>query len=524
MDPHASPPSEQLEPADETSPLGQSAEAIELGLVGKTEPRLWTPPRRPLTRETTRGFEVIAFAELIGEPLLPWQQWLVKHALELNPDGTYRFRTVLVLVARQNGKSSVKRILSLWRLHLDGARVVLGIAQDVALAREQMGMCKATIHSSPDLVSEWGGERNVNGDEQFWLQDDNLPPGAPREAYPRYLIRAANRKAGRGLSIDELNIDELREQQNWAAWSAVSKTVMARRYAQIWAMSNAGDEKSVVLNQLRASAIAGLDASLGLFEWSAEDECALDDPEGIAQANPGLGYTVSEAAIWSALGTDPEGVYRTEVLCQHVELLKGAINLTFWKACKQPAIKLPTTGRRVACFEVSEKGHVTLVVAVHGDDGQVTVRTRKAWHSTDQAAEELPGILVGLRPAALAWFPSGPAAGFATMLRPAKKGDKLKVTHDGKTVRIPTVELTGGKVAEACMGLRRLVAAKGINHPDDPLINAHVAAATKKPSADGWRFQRLDDGDIDAAYATAGAVYVALTLPQPARPNIRKVA
>ena len=48
-------------------------------LVGRTEARLWTQPLRPLTRETTRGFEVIEFAEMIGEPLLPWQDWLAKH-------------------------------------------------------------------------------------------------------------------------------------------------------------------------------------------------------------------------------------------------------------------------------------------------------------------------------------------------------------------------------------------------------------------------------------------------------------
>jgi hypothetical protein len=482
------------------------------GLVGKTEPRLWTPPLRPLTRDTTRGFEVIDFAELIGEPLLPWQQWLVKHALELNPDGTYRFRTVLVLVARQNGKSSVKRIVSLWRLYLDGARLVLGTAQDLNLAREQWNMAQETIHASPDLEAEWDVVRRVNGDEWF------------RAAGGRYLIRASNRRAGRGLSVDELNIDELREQQNWDAWSALSKTTMARRLGQTWAMSNAGDDKSIVLNQLRDSALASRDPSLGLFEWSAEDDCPLDDPDGIAQANPGLGYTVSEAAIRSALGTDPETIYRTEVLCQHVDQLKGAVNLAFWKACSQPSIELPAS-RRIACFELSEDGnHATLAIAAIGPDGNATVRIRKAWRSSDQAREELPAILATLKPAALAWFPTGPAGAFAATLRPAKKGDKLKVTSNGRTVRIQTVELAGGKVAEACMGLADLARAKGINHPNDPLLNAHITAAQKKPAADGWRFERRGVGHVDAALAAAGAIHVALTLPTARKPRARAVA
>src|SRR4051812_38762322 len=73
-------------------------------LLGSETPRLWTKPRRPLTPKTTAGYEAIAFAEtVLGLILLPWQRWLLLHMLELNPDGTFRFRTVVILVARQNG-------------------------------------------------------------------------------------------------------------------------------------------------------------------------------------------------------------------------------------------------------------------------------------------------------------------------------------------------------------------------------------------------------------------------------------
>ena len=74
-------------------------------LLGCTEARLYTKPLRPLTRKTSKGWEVIDFARMIGEPLLPWQEWAAIHALELMPGGDdFRFRTVLILVARQNGK------------------------------------------------------------------------------------------------------------------------------------------------------------------------------------------------------------------------------------------------------------------------------------------------------------------------------------------------------------------------------------------------------------------------------------
>jgi hypothetical protein len=154
-------------------------------LIGKTEPRHWTKPLRPLTRLTTRGYEVIDFAEMIGMPLQPWQKFAVIHALELLPDGHYRFRTVLIIVARQNGKSHLKRIVSLWRMYMDGATDILGVAQDLALARKQWNLCQDAVHACPELEEEWEGVRNVNGDEWF------------KASGATYAIKAANEKAPR---------------------------------------------------------------------------------------------------------------------------------------------------------------------------------------------------------------------------------------------------------------------------------------------------------------------------------------
>ena len=45
-------------------------------VLGSEVPRIWTPPLRPLTPETSLGFSAIAFAEdVLLLPLLPWL-WL----------------------------------------------------------------------------------------------------------------------------------------------------------------------------------------------------------------------------------------------------------------------------------------------------------------------------------------------------------------------------------------------------------------------------------------------------------------
>ena len=489
-------------------------------LYGRTEPRLWTRPLRPLTRKTTRGYEIIDFAEMIGEPLLPWQQWAVIHAFELKPDGSYRFRTVLILVARQNGKSHLKRVVSLWRMYMDGARRILGVAQDVALARDQWNMCQESIHDCPDLEEEWGRVRNVNGDEYF------IASGC------RYAIKAANRRAGRGGSNDEVNIDELREQTDWKAWAAVSKTTMARDNGQVWGMSNAGDDESVVLNQLRDTALAGHDDSLCILEWSAVYGCELDDRQAWAQANPGLGYIISESAIQSAL-SDPAEIFRTEVLCQRVRILNSAIDAAAWKDCADPAGTMDGLRDRVgACLDVAPDGqHVTLNVAAKLRTGQVRVEVAGAWKTTDQARAELPMLLARIKPLALGWYPSGPAARLAPVLRPlaAKYNPKRPKPRPG--IPAPWLpengEIAGLKVSEACQAMADLVTGRQVLHPADPLLDAHTEGASKQPSGDGWRFVRRIGGEeahCDAAYAAAGAIQIALTMPEPKRARIRIIS
>jgi hypothetical protein len=524
-----------------------SLRAAPRNLRGKTTPRLFTPPLRQLSRRTSNGYYVADFAEAIGTPLQPWQRWAAIHAMELLPGGEYRFKIVLVIVARQNGKSNLKRAVTLWRMYMQPRCRVLGIAQDLSLARDQWQMCQDTIQEDADLLEEWGGVRNVNGDEKFWLANKAL-----------YAIKAPNRKAGRGGSNDEVNIDELREHQTWKPWAAVSKTTMARPNSQIWCMSNAGDDTSVVLNRLRDRALTGDDPTIGLFEWSGaydddgDSYCAIDDWAQIAQANPVLGSLISAAAIGSSMSNDPPDIYRTEVLCQRVRQIDGAISMIAWGSCSDPGVTMDSLRTRLCCgFDVApDDGHATLAVAARTGDGKIRGEIVKSWPSAMAARAELPAILARIRPCVVTWFPAGPAAALAPiMCNPGGRPVKLEKAGPGRTA---WVELTGADVAKACQGLGNLIKGRQILHNNDPLLKDHLGAATRRKVGDGWVFARRPknpgntapapdpgedpaaadpaaqqaarDGAVDAAYAFAGAVHGALILPEPARARIRLLA
>ena len=217
-------------------------------LVGSEIPRVFTSAAKPLTEATSRGFECIDFAEnVLGLTLMPWQRWFLIHALELLADGTFRFRTLLLLCARQQGKTTLMQVLALWRIYVDRAGLVIGTAQNLTMAEETWDGAVSMAEGIPDLASEVAHVSRVNGDKFMRLTGGE-----------RYRVTTATRRGGRGLSSDLVLLDELREHTDWNAWGAITKTTMARPSPQVLGFSNAGDFRSIVLASLRDKALLTL--------------------------------------------------------------------------------------------------------------------------------------------------------------------------------------------------------------------------------------------------------------------------
>jgi hypothetical protein len=453
-----------------------------VAVIGRRMPRLYTEPLRALTAATSAGFGLIEFAKKLDRPLLPWQEEAAIRALELNADGSFRFKTVLILVGRQSGKTHLLKLLAFWRMWVDEARLVLGAAQSLDIAKEAWsGTVELAEELLPMVVEK---VRYANGEQCLTLTN-----GA------RYRISATTRGAGRGLSVDLLVLDEIREQRDWASWAALSKTVMARPRGQIICISNAGDDESVVLNSLRDAALAGRDPTLGLFEWSAPEGCALDDPEMWSYSVPALGHTITEAAIRSSMATDPPNVFRTEVLCQHVSSLSAALDQSGWAAGADPAGSIAPHRKNLAAgLDVSlDGGHVSLVAAAPIGGGKYRVEPIAAWASLAEAQTALPGLLERLKPVGLAWFPSGPANALAPFLK-----------------ALPYArELTGSDVTAACMGLADAVRAGLVMHNAAAVLDSQVATVGKTGQGDLFRFTRRGGGSCSAVYALAGALHLA---------------
>ena len=497
-----------------------SALPVAVPVFGSTTPRLWTPPLITgdpgpcgcgcaLTPETSYGFDVDDFArDVIGTPLDPWQRFLVIHAGELLPDGRPRFRQVLVLISRQQGKTHLGVVLTLYWLFVEQQKLVLGTSTIRDTAKESWRAAVATAEGSEWLAPLMGKPRSANGEETL----ETL-------AGCRYRIAASNRRGGRGMTINRLILDELREHLTNEAVDAAIPATNAVWDAQIYAFTNQGGDDSVVLHAWREAALAFIrdgegDRRLGMFEWSAPDGADPTDPAALLQSNPSCGIRtdlemlIGQGARAKAAGGAELASFRTEILCQRVNLLEPAIDPDRWLDCAddEPPNLAEHRGRVALCLDVSlDETHATLVAAAELDS-VVHVEVVKQWDDMATAMLELPGIVEKVRPAKFGWFPAGPAAALTTAL------SERKNAVNRWPPRRTELEEIRGELAACCMGFAALVRSGKVRHSPEngPLLTAHVTATQRTPRGDAWVFGRRDSGGpIDATYAAAGAAHLA---------------
>jgi phage terminase large subunit-like protein len=298
-------------------------------MIGATEARIYTPPLRELTPETTLGYMCIEYAkEVLHKTLYPWQEWALIHALEitgsLETGWRFRYRTVLFLISRQNGKTVLSEVIASFFLNVLQVDSIFGTSLSLDKAEEVWEAVIVDQESHPELAAEIDRVSRTNGNKRLILDGNR-----------QYKVGAPTRRAGRGDSNDLVMLDEVREHRDWETWAAAAASINAKPNGIIMCFSNAGDPDSIVLRQLRSQAIAVIehkqaddfggsvdDTALGLFEWSAPDGAETDDMVALAQANPALGYGyLTERALLSNRQTFPENKFRSECMCQQVETI-----------------------------------------------------------------------------------------------------------------------------------------------------------------------------------------------------------
>jgi phage terminase large subunit-like protein len=457
-------------------------------LRGATKPRLASIPLKGASKLQ----DVKDLCEIIQMPLLPWQEYVLKDMLSVDKNGNWVRKTNLLLIARQNGKTHLARMLILAHLLKWDSRNVLIMSSNRSMALDTFRQVAQVLESNDHLKGFVKQIRYANGTESIEMLDGR-----------RLDVVAATRDGSRGRTADFLFIDELRE-INEEGYRAAIPTTRARPNSQTLLTSNAGDAFSVVLNGMRERALDNPPKSFGYYEYSAPQYCKITDRVGWAQANPALSYMISEEALEEAVATSPIENTRTELLCQWIDSLSSPWPHGVLEETSDSSLTIPIGGYTVFAFDVSpSRRNASLVAGQILSDGRIGVGILQTWES--QVSVDDLKIAVDIK----AW---------ADQYRPRQicydKYTAQTIADRLTNAGCMTQDVSGAAFYQACGDLLDGLVNHRVVHSGQENWVQQMNNCAAKTNDSAWRIvKRKSAGDVSGAIATAMVVHL-LSKPQ----------
>lgn len=428
------------------------------------------------------------YVKVGGRPLVldVWQQRLLIRLLEKCPpgharEGQLRFRQVVVSVPRQNGKSLIAALLSLYGLlqHHRSPRV-LGLARGVEQARIVYGYTKEAINSSSALngllrQTETRGISNTKTGGTYKV----LP--AKTEAIQGYLSTLA--------MVDELHV--LPEQ----IWNDIVTSQKAQTNSLIIGITTAGDINSSLLKRLYQQGQASVDGeseTFGFFCWEAPQGAALSI-ESLTLANPAIACgRIDAAVVLEDERHSPESNWRRYALNQFWEgQAEPWVPTEHWYACKGLGVA-EKAGHLVYAIDVTPGWQYGSVSVARKTEAGL-IETTKIASLVKPDLEQLVRLAAQLRK-------HGPCS----FVMDTYVLGELSKRLEAKGYSVMKLRQAGNQ--QAASMVYGLISRHKVSHNADEVIMAQFRDARTKYQGDAFRIVR-GTGEIDALMSMVYAVY-----------------
>lgn len=356
-------------------------------MKGAQSPRIQVSP----TWETTGGEDAAFLASSYGLTPDEWQQLVIDDWLGETRKGRLSAGSVALAVPRQNGKNAVLEIVELFKMVLQGRRV-LHTAHEVKTARKAfLRLCSffENERKYPELAElvAPGGIRKTNGQEAIVLTN-----GGSCEFVAR------SRGSGRGYTVDDLVCDEAQEltDEQLEALLPTIASAPSGDPQQIY-IGTPPTPRSVgeVFPRLRGQAISGNSKRLCWSEWSIPDEMSPEDAlknwrENAYSTNPALGSRLNIQTVTDERSAmSPEGFCRERFgWWESGKVGLKAIDMTAWRSTKIKPAAVPAEGTKSFAVKFSSDGaRVGLSVALKPAEGPVHVEAIRVWNMGEGTGE-----------------------------------------------------------------------------------------------------------------------------------------
>jgi phage terminase large subunit-like protein len=475
----------------ETGEIGVDQAYSELG--GVQTPRI----QSKLNDLPSKGQEMIDFATELGINLMEWQKFVCIHGHKVRADGRWAHSELGLIMARQQGKSTLMMLRILTGMFVWGEGLQLASAHRLTTSLETFRQIVGLIETNPKLEKEVKKIRWQHGAEEIELFGNR-----------RFVVKAAN-NAARGLSKPEtIHLDELREYKDEDAWSSMRYSMMAAKNPQVWIYSSAGDQHSVILNKLRERALASATTNdpIGWFEWSAEPDAPILLPSGemnwsaFAQANPSLGITIHPDNL-KAVINDPPDIVRTEVLAQWVDTINSAIDAQKWAMCQIDAIPLDPEQSTWLGLDLSPDRKFGALVAAQRLSGErFYIQLLHTW-SNDYSLNDL-AVANDIAPY---------VRKYNTQTVAYSKRTSQAVASRLSSAGIQVTDMDGAIYAESCDRWLGAINSHRLQHSGQEELTQQTLSAAKLPFGDGsWIIgRRASRVAVCASVASALVTYFA---------------
>ncbi len=475
----------------ETGEIG--LDQVYSGLGGVQTPRIHSK----LNDLPSKGQEMIDFATELGINLMEWQRYVCIHGHKIRPDGRWAHSELGLIMARQQGKSTLMMLRILTGMFVWGEGLQLASAHRLTTSLETFRQIVGLIETNPKLEKEVKKIRWQHGAEEIELFGNR-----------RFVVKAAN-NAARGLSKPEtIHLDELREYKDEDAWSSMRYSMMAAKNPQVWIYSSAGDQHSVILNKLRERALASATTNdpIGWFEWSAEPDAPILLPSGemnwsaFAQANPSLGITIHPDNL-KAVINDPPDIVRTEVLAQWVDTINSAIDAQKWGMCQIDPIPLDPEQPTWLGLDLSPDRKFGALVAAQRLSGErFYIQLLHTW-SNDYSLNDL-AVANDIAPY---------VRKYNTQTVAYSKRTSQAVASRLNSAGIQVTDMDGAIYAESCDRWLGAINSHRLQHSGQEELTQQTLSAAKLPFGDGsWIIgRRASRVAVCASVASALVTYFA---------------
>jgi len=450
-----------------------------------------------LTDLPSKGQDMIDLATELGINLMEWQRFVCIHGHKVREDGRWAHSELGLIMARQQGKSTLMMLRILTGMFVWGEGLQLASAHRLTTSLEKFREIVGLIVTNPKLEKEVKKIRWQNCAEEIELFGNR-----------RFVVKAAN-NAARGLSKPEtIHLDELREYKDEDAWSSMRYSMMAAKNPQVWIYSSAGDQHSVILNKLRERALSSATTNdpIGWFEWSAEPDSPITLPSGeinwpaFAQANPSLGITIHPDNL-KAVINDPPDIVKTEVMAMWVDTINSAIDAQKWAMCQIDAIPLDPEQPTWLGLDLSPDRKFGALVAAQRLSGErFYIQLLHTW-SNDYSLNDL-AVANDIAPY---------VRKYNTQTVAYSKRTSQAVASRLSSAGIQVTDMDGGIYAESCDRWLGAINSHRLQHSGQEELTQQTLSAAKLPFGDGsWIIgRRASRVAVCASVASALVTYFA---------------